>query len=395
VRSERFVLILLSAINFTAIMDFMIMMPLGDQLMSKFDLDASQWSLVVSSYTFTAAISALIALFVIDRFDRKKSLLFLYAGFIIGTLAVALSHSYEALLISRSATGVFGGILNAITLAIVGDLVPFERRAAATGIIAAGFSAAAALGVPFGLYLGTTFNWHTPFFVIVGMSTILWIFSTRALPTMDEHVEEAKEHKRLDSVMNILRDGNQLRALGMMMVLIGSHFMIVPFLAPYMIKNVGFIDTQLSYIYFFGGTASIFTSPIIGRIADQYGKKKVFSIVLLISLIPIFFITNLTETAIWIVLCITTFFFIFAGGRMAPITAIVISTAPPQFRGSFLSVRASLQNLAAGLAAVFSGMIVSFSEETQLYSGYDLVGYISIGGGLLTLTILPFVRPKH
>ena len=153
-RSERFTLILLSAINFTAIMDFMIMMPLGDELMEKFSLDSFEWSLVVSSYTFTAAVSALASIFLIDKFDRKKSLLFLYAGFILGTLAVALSNTYETLLISRSVTGLFGGIINAVTLAIVSDLIPYERRAAATGIIAAGFSAAAALGVPFGLYLG-------------------------------------------------------------------------------------------------------------------------------------------------------------------------------------------------------------------------------------------------
>ena len=206
-RSERFTLILLSAINFTAIMDFMIMMPLGDELMEKFSLDSFEWSLVVSSYTFTAAVSALASIFLIDKFDRKKSLLFLYAGFILGTLAVALSNTYETLLISRSVTGLFGGIINAVTLAIVSDLIPYERRAAATGIIAAGFSAAAALGVPFGLYLGVTFNWHFPFYAIVGISSILWIVAARALPVLNGHLEEARENKRWDSLKNIFSDG--------------------------------------------------------------------------------------------------------------------------------------------------------------------------------------------
>ncbi|HAW20075.1 MAG TPA: MFS transporter [Flavobacteriales bacterium] len=384
----------MSAINFTAIMDFMIMMPLGDELMEKFSLDSFEWSLVVSSYTFTAAVSALASIFLIDKFDRKKSLLFLYAGFILGTLAVALSNTYETLLISRSVTGLFGGIINAVTLAIVSDLIPYERRAAATGIIAAGFSAAAALGVPFGLYLGVTFNWHFPFYAIVGISSILWIVAARALPVLNGHLEEARENKRWDSLKNIFSDGNQLRALALMMVLIGGHFMIVPFLAPYMITNVGFADTDLSYIYFFGGTASIFTSPIIGRIADKYGKKTIFLVVLLVSLIPIYFITNLGPTEIYVVLIITTVFFIFAGGRMAPITAVVISTAPPRFRGSFLSVRASMQNLAAGLAAVVSGMIVNL-DSSGVYVGYDTVGLISIGSGLATLLILRFVVPKY
>ncbi len=375
-------------------MDFMIMMPLGPQLNRIFDLDPSDWSLVVSSYTYTAAISAFASIFVIDRFDRKKSLLFLYAGFILGTLGVGLSNTFETLLLTRSITGIFGGIINAVTLTIVGDLVPYEKRAAATGIIAAGFSAAAALGVPFGLYLGTVFWWQVPFLVIAGFSVLLWLYSYRAIPSITGHIDQEHPMKRWEGLTSILKDGNQLRALLLMMVLIGGHFMIVPWLSPYMVANVGFEEIELTYIYLLGGSLTIFTSPIIGRIADIYGKKRIFVLVLLISLIPIYFITNLGQTEVYLVLIITSIFFIFAGGRMAPVTAIVISTAPPRNRGGFMSIRASMQNLAAGIAAYASGLIVMEGGD-GLYRNFDTVGLVSIFSGLATIIILRFVYPKY
>ena len=392
---EKLILLLLSAINFTHIMDFMIMMPLGPQFKRVFDLDPSQWSLLVSSYTFAAAISGLASVFLIDRFDRKKALLFLYAGFAVGTFLVGLSPTYGFLLLARSITGLFGGVIGAVVMAIVGDLIPNERRGRAMGVIMAGFSAAASLGVPFGLYLGTKFSWHIPFFVISGLSAFLFILSLFSLPTFKAHIAEGIDKPRkLDGFRNILGDKNQQLALLFMGTLLFGHFTIIPFISPYMVSNVGFREMDLTWIYFIGGVVSIISSPLVGKAADRWGRLRVFIVLLFISMIPVWFITNLWPMSVFPVIIITSLFFFSGGGRMIPANAIVIGTAPARYRGSFMSIRSSVQNLVSGLAAYAGGLIVIENADGQ-YENYHLVGYLAIGMALLSILVIRKIVDKY
>ena len=380
-RQEKFLLFVLAAVQFTHIMDFMIVMPLGPQLMRLFSIEPHQFSAVVSAYTFSAGLFGFAGAFFLDRFDRRTALLWLSVGFATGTLLCALAPNYELLLIARAATGAFGGILGALVLAIVGDVFPLERRASAMGIVMAAFSVASVFGVPFGLYLASAFSWHAPFLFLGGVGALLigaivvWVPSLRGHLVGGEVAAQRKNPLRV--VTNVAGSPNQLRALLFMLLLMMGQFTIIPLLATYMVRNVGFSEAQLTLIYLCGGALTIFTSPLIGRWADRTGHRRVFTVFMLINLVPLLLVTHLPPTHVALVLTITTLFFVCGGGRMIPAMSMITATVLPQNRGSFMSINASVQQLSAGLAAYVAGLIVTERADGSLLH-YDVVGYLAV-----------------
>ncbi|HEY1054930.1 MAG TPA: MFS transporter, partial [Emticicia sp.] len=304
---EKIILLLLAAINFTHILDFMIMMPLGNYLMPYFDISSQQFSMLVAAYTFSAGISGFLAAFFVDRYDRKKVLLMGYSGFLIGTLFCALSPTYFILLISRIVAGIFGGLIGAQVLSIIADLIPYQRRGAAMGIIMAAFSVASVFGVPFSLYLANIFNWHGPFFFVAGLGAILIPFLIKYLPKMDAHIKENRQAKvsPLDLLSDIGKDKNQLLALALSATIMLGHFLIIPFLNPFMEFNLGFSKVQTPLIYMVGGILTLFSSPILGRVADKIGKHRLFIIMAMVVTLPIAVITNLAPISFYLVLSVT------------------------------------------------------------------------------------------
>lgn len=391
--ANRKVLILLALINFTNILDFMVMMPLGPQLKRTFDLGPGAWSYLISSYALAAFVSGVASIFFIDKYDRKKFLMITYILFIAGTFLCAVADSFEALLIGRIVAGLFGGTIASSVLAIVGDTTPPEKRATAMGIVMAGFSAAAALGVPFGIYFGTLFNWHMPFYAIVAVGLITSVLIYFIIPNITSHIAEGGKISGWTNIKTSFADKNQFTALLFMMVILFGQFSIVPFLSPYMVKNVGFTENDLLYIYLFGGIISIFTSAIVGRLADKHGKIKVFTILLFLSLIPIIIVTHLGKTPIWVVLVITTSFFIFAGGRMIPASAVVLATATPKSRGAFMSIRSAIQQLGSGVAGIIAGMIITENPDGS-FENYPIVGYVAVFTSLLSLYLIRRIETR-
>jgi len=376
---ERIILLLLTLLNFTHIMDFMIMMPLGNYLMPYFDITSQQFSWLVAAYTFSAGISGFLAAFFVDRFDRKRVLLFAYAGFLIGTLCCAVSPTYEFLLVSRIVAGLFGGLIGAQVLSIVADLIPYERRGAAMGMIMAAFSAASVFGVPFGLYIANLFNWHAPFFFVVILGALLTPFLIKFLPKMDKHLHERVENKigPVTLIADVFRNGGQLYALGLTAFMMMGHFMIIPFINPFMEFNMGFSKTQTPLIYMVGGTLTIFTSPLIGRLADKLGKYNVFVALILASIPLIALITNLPHIPFYLVLGITGMWFVVSAGRFIPAQAMISNVVPPERRGSFMSFNSSVQQLFVGFASVLAGLIVVKMPDDTL-AHYEVTGYVSI-----------------
>lgn len=384
---ERLLLLTLAAINFTNIMDFMIMMPLGPQLMRIFDINTQQFGLVVSSYTFSAGFSGFCTAFFIDKFDRKRFLQVLYAGFLVGTLACGLANSYELLMIARIFTGLFGGVLGAVILAIVGDVIPFERRGQAMGFVMAAFSIASVLGVPFGLRIANEFGWNTPFLVLALLALPVQFFIYKFVPNLSTHTQAGKQVQVLQVIKNITSSPNQRKAITLMMVVMFGHFSIIPFLSPYMVSNVGFTEGQLEQIYFFGGLSTIVTSPLIGKLADRIGKLKVFTIFVSISCIPVLFITNMPRVDIWIALIATSVFFAVSSGRFIPAQAMVTATVEPQNRGSFMSIVSSMQQLSAGLASYIAGLVVVKQANGEMLH-YNWVGVMSVTAAIITLFLV-------
>lgn len=385
---ERIALILLAALNFTHILDFMIMMPLGNYLMPYFNISPQQFSMLVASYTFSAGIAGFLAAFFVDNFDRKKVLLFGYIGFLIGTLCCALSPTFEFLLVSRIVAGLFGGLIGAQVLSIVADLIPYERRGMAMGIIMAAFSVASVFGVPFGLYIANLFNWHGPFFFVAGLGAILVPFLMRFLPKMDGHLTaETARISPFVLIREVARDKDQLLALGFTASLMLGHFMIIPFLNPFMEFNMGFSKFQTPMLYMAGGIATLITSPLIGRLADKVGKHKVYFIMAVTSIFPIALITNLPPMPFYLVLCVSGFWFVVSSGRTIPAQAMVSNVVSPERRGSFMSFNSSVQQIFVGLASVLAGLIVVKNPDNSIQN-YEVTGYISI---LITLLTLIFV----
>ncbi len=377
-KKEKILLLLLASINFTHIMDFMIIMPLGGYLIPLFKINPQQFSIIVSSYTFAAGIIGFSAAFFVDRYDRKKVLLIGYGGFLIGTFACAFATSYELLILARILAGGFGGLISAQVLSIIGDTFPFEKRGRAMGILMTAFAFASAVGVPTGLYLAKSFGWHIPFIVIGGVGCIVIVFVYVYVPKMVGHIAKSdKKVNPFDVINHIKKSANQQRALLLMVALMLAHFSIIPFIAPFMEFNIGFTKDQVTLIYLVGGLVSIVSGPLVGSMADKYGKFKIFAIFCLLSIIPVYLITNMPKIDYQYVLVVTAFFFIFAGGRIIPAQAIITSVVHPQQRGGFMSINSSVQQLSTGCSAMLAGFIVQKTETGQLMN-YHYVGYIGI-----------------
>lgn len=392
-KNERLLLFILAAIMFTHIMDFMIMMPLGPQLMRIFSISPRQFALLVSSYTITAGITGFIAAFVIDRFDRKNSLLLVYLGFTIGTIACAFAPTYAILLITRSMAGAFGGVLGALILSMVSDAVPLERRAKGIGMVMASFSLASVFGVPFGLFLASQYTWHAPFLFLGIFAAVITGLVAFFIPSMRGHIAADGNHKNpWEILVAIFGNKNARLGLTFSVVLMLGHFTIVPFISPYMVGNVGFSEGELMYIYLVGGASTIFFSPWVGKMADKHGRLKIFTIFGSLVLIPIIVITNMPPWPLWAALIVAAIFFVFANGRMVPSTTMETAIIAPENRGSYMSIRSSVQQLASGLASFVAGVIVvekpsAFSAEAKALENYGYVGLIAIFFSLVALWI--------
>lgn len=384
---EGWLLLLLAVIQFTHIIDFVIMMPLGPQLMRVFDISPKEFSFLVSAYTFSAAVSGFISTLFIDKFDRKHALLGLYGGFIVGTFCCAIAPNYHLLLLARILAGAFGGVIGALVFAIIGDAIPEERRGAATGKVMAAFSAASIAGVPVGLYLASRMNWHAPFYALTFMSLGVLVLAYMLLPPMRGHLTNAVRTKPLRVIGDILRNANLLWALGLMVVLTLAGFTIVPFISPYLVANVGFAETDLPFMYLFGGLATVVTSQLAGRLSDRYGKQRIFVYTALFSLIPILLITQLKPAPHYLIFTVTTIFFIGFGARFVPAMSLITSSVSPKQRGSFMSFNASIQQMAAGLSAFLSGLVIEKTAAGTLLH-FDKIGYLAVGATLLCIFII-------
>jgi predicted MFS family arabinose efflux permease len=384
-RKEIYLLLTLALIQFTHIMDFMIIMPLGNQLMKLFDIEPRQFGYIVSAYTITAGIVGFAGAFFIDNFGRKNLLITSYIGFLVGTLSCTFAPNYMFMLFARILTGAFGGILGTLILSIVGDAIPNERRATAMGLVTSGFSLAAVFGVPFGNYLAHEYSWHAPFLFIAVIGALICIAIFSFIPKMNDHItNKTNRLEPVQVIQNLIENKNQRKALLLMALLMLSQFTIIPFIAAYMEKNVGFSQMQVTYIYLFGGLCTVFTAPLIGRLADKVGKHIIFRIFAILAVIPIFLITNMTPQPIWIVLIVTSFFFIVINGRVVPAIAMITGTTLPQSRGSFMSFNSSVQQLSAGLASFISGVIISQSKDGKLLN-YEVIGYVAIAACFLSI----------
>lgn len=382
---ERSLLIILAGIQFTHILDFMIMMPLGPALTSAFGISDPQFGLLVSSYTFSAGVSGLLATTYIDRFDRRKLLLTLYALFATATLACGLAPGYETLMTARTAAGFFGGILSALVQTIVADTIPYERRGKAMGIVMSAFSVSTVVGVPLGLLIAAYTDWHAPFLGIAAVSYLLLAGAAILLPSMRGHLQN-KRPAILGNLKQVLVVRNHWVAFGFFMCLVFAGFSIIPYITIYLQTNAGILPRDIPIIYLLGGAATLFSAPLIGRLADRYGKLQVLRVLVLAACMPMVAITLSGGLPFWALLIVTTSFFVLVSGRVIPGMALVSAASLPQYRGTFMTLNSSLQSMSMGLAALVGGTLIGRDAEGML-QGYWVSGLIAVCANLLALLL--------
>lgn len=390
-RRELTLLAVLAAVHFAHIVDFMILMPLGPQLMRLWGIGPDAFGLLVSSYTFAASASGIAAMFVVDRIDRKHALLGLTGGFVLATALCGLAPGYEALLAARTLAGAFGGVMGAIVLAIVADVVPYGRRARANALVASAFSLSAVLGVPAGLWLAAAGGWRLPFLVLAALGVVVGLLAAGLLPPLAAHVAAGRSRSPAAQLRAVLGVANHWRALAFIVSLMLAGFTVIPFVAAYLVANVAVAETDLALVYMSGGIATLVTAQVIGRLADRYGKKRVFTAVALASTVPILVMTHLPALPLAWVLAVSTSFFILVPGRFGPAMALVSGSAEPKVRGSFMSFNAAVMQAGSGLAASVAGVVVARGGAGAL-EGFDRVGWIAVGFTLIAVLLAWRVR---
>jgi len=372
----------------------MIMMPLGPEFIRVLNINTHQFGLLLSSYTFAAAAAGIFATYYIDRFERRKLLLSLYACFIIATLACGLAPNYELLFIARAFAGAFGGILGSLVQTIVADSIPFERRGKALGTVMAAFSVSTVAGVPLGLFLANhipTLGWRAPFFFIAVVSGLILYLGYCNIPKIAGHLNHVHEGSRLSQILKIVTASQNVKAFIFMALIMITGFSVIPYIALYLTTNVGINNSYISLIYLCGGVATLMSSRFIGHLSDQYGKVKVFRFLAIISLVPLLVTTNLPVTPLWIVLINSTAFFILVSGRMIQSMAMVSQLVENKVRGTFMSLIGSVQMLSSGVASVLAGWVVTIGPDGMMQH-YNIVGYGAAICGLLTFWLVGYIH---
>lgn len=373
---QKFIVAVIAFIQFTVVLDFMILSPLGDILMKTLDITPSKFAYVVSSYAFSAGISGILAAGFADKFDRKKLLIFFYAGFIIGTLFCGMANSFEALLAARIFTGLFGGVIASIGMAIITDLFEIKQRGRVMGITQMSFAASQVLGIPIGLYLATRWNWHVAFFMIVAVAAIVGVIMVIRMKPISEHLKLQTDKSAFHHLLHTAKNKTyQIGFMATAMLSIGG-FMLMPFGSAFLVNNVGIPQADIQWVFLFTGISSIIIMPIIGKLSDRMDKFKLFTIGSVWAIIMVVIYTNIGVTPLWLVIALNMLLFMGIMSRMVPSTILATAIPDMKDRGAFMSINSSLQQMAGGLSAVIAGLIVHQQTKTSPIEHYDILGYV-------------------
>lgn len=388
-RYQRFVVALLAFLQFTVVLDFMILSPLGAILMDELGITTAQFGRVVSAYAFSAGVSGLLAAGFADRFDRKKLLLFFYVGFVFGTLLCGVAPSYTFLLGARIVTGIFGGVIASISFAIVADLFPLSMRGRVMGLVQSSFAASQILGIPIGLFLATRLGWHAPFLMIVAVGIVAGIAIVVWLHPITLHLTAGSEKK--SPVEHLLRTATRPRYLAgfsaTILLAIGG-FMLMPFGSTFLVQNLGVAVERLPMVYVITGAAAMVSGPLLGRVSDSFGKYRTFVLGSIVTAIMVAWYTRLTSASLGFVIALNVLLFVGISARM--VSSFALTSALPDLhdRGAYMAISSSLQQLSGGLASFAAGLVVHQATPTSPLEGYPTLGTIVVVALAITLLLM-------
>ena len=394
-KRERWLLLTLASIQFTSVLDFMIMMPLGPQLTELFGISAGEFGFLVSAYTFAAGLSGLLAATYIDRFGRKRMMLTLYPLFGAAALACSIAPTFAWLMMARVASGFFGGVLMALSQTIVAEVIPFERRGRAMSVVMTSFSVATVAGVPLGLFLASHFNWHAPFLAIALMVSMCALGAVKTLPSLKGHLATHPSGDTAPSLLANLRlvlvDPNHLRAYAMSSSMVFAGFAVIPYITLYLQGNAGFKPDQIPYVYLTGGICTLISARFIGHWSDRAGKAYAFRRLALLMPLPLLAMTLSADLPMVGVLLVSSMLFVVMSGRMIPGMALIGASADPRRRGSFMTLNSAVQSLAMGLAALVGGQILGRDGNGHL-THYWMAAILGGSASLLSFVLASKLR---
>ncbi|MFZ1806196.1 MAG: MFS transporter [Cyclobacteriaceae bacterium] len=390
-RYQVFIVAVLSFLQFTIVLDFMVLSPLGALLMDELSITPGQFGWVVSAYAFSAGASGLLTAGFADKFDRKKLLLFFYAGFMIGTIFCAMAPDYHYLLIARIVTGIFGGVIGSVSFAIITDLFKLEVRGRVMGFVQMSFAASQVLGLPIGLVLANAYGWHAPFWMISAVGIVVGLVIAYYMKPIDEHLTIKSDRNAFQHLTKTLSKSNYVRAFLTTTLLATGGFMLMPFGSAFSIHNLGLTMEQLPILYGVTGVFSIVFGPIIGKLSDQLGKYKVFAAGSVISIVVVSIYTHFGITPLWVVISMSVIMFVGISSRMISASALMSGIPDARDRGAFMSINSSVQQISGGIAAAIAGMIVIQVDNGPLQR-YDILGYVVMCTMLISIWMMYYIN---
>lgn len=390
-RYQALLIPLLAFTQFTIILDFIIMSPLGAILMPALDITTTQFGIAVSAYAFSAGLSGILAAGFADRFDRKRLLLFFYVGFTLGTLLCAAAQNYHVLLLGRIVTGLFGGVIGSVVLAIVTDLFALHLRGRVMGFVQTAFAASQVLGIPAGLFLANHWSWHVCFIAIVGLSIVTIAVIAFAMEPVDAHLKLKQDRNPFHHLVATVGEPRYTLAFAVTTLLATGGYMLMPYSSAFTVNNIGIDMAHLPTIYLVSGLFSIVTGPLVGRASDAFGKYPTFVFGCVMTIIMVLIYTHLGHVSLVTAIAVNVLLFVGIFSRMIPSQALISAIPDASQRGSFSAVSASLQQLSGGLGSVLAAAIISQQPDGSLLH-FDRIGYVVVTTTIITLVAMYFVQ---
>ncbi|HEY2010489.1 MAG TPA: MFS transporter [Rhizomicrobium sp.] len=390
---QKFVIAALAFLQFTLILDFMIISPLGAMMMPTLHITPQQFGFAVSSYAFSACVSGLLAAGFADRFDRKRLLLFFFAGFLLGTLLCALAQTYPLLLAARIVTGLFGGVIGSVVMAITTDLFPLQMRGRVMGFLGTAFSAAQVLGLPVGLFFANHWDWHAAFWAILAVAVPAGLIIAVFMKPVAAHLTLKQERSPFMHLVHTLSEPRYRLAFILTMLLPTGGYMLMPFGTAYMVNNLGLSFAALPAVYLITGLFTVFVGPLVGKASDSFGKFNTFLFGSTLTIIMVAIWTNLSSAGLVTVVVVNVLMFIGIFSRMIPSQALMSAIPEPTKRGAFNSVSSSLQQLAGGISSAAAGALIIALPDGKL-GHFNRVGFAVMGVALISATLMYFVHKQ-
>ena len=391
-RSEWGLILVLVAVQFTHMVDFVIIMPLGERLMHELAISERQFGWIVAAYAWAAGLASLLASAVMDRFDRRLVLLSMYAGFVVSTAFCGLAWDYPSMLVGRTLAGVFGGLAAVALMAVVGDVFEPAKRGRALGAITSSFAVASVIGLPVGLELAARYGRGAPFLVLAVLSLGVWVLGFVKLPSLRAHLRSGPVN-RLGEFAAIAREPAHLWAFAFSFFLVLGTFTVASFFGPVLMSRNGWTEQQLKWVYVAAGLCTLVGMNVIGRLADRLPRRQLFQALGFACLVVTLVVTNLPAGSLWVACLAVSGFMVFAAGRMVPAQALILGVARPEQRGGFMSLNTSVQHLATGLAPTIASEVLYRDAEGGPLLGFATVGLIAAGAAAVSLLLAYRLRP--